>query len=787
MVKVFNKTLLKRAPREYKKEYFKFLILQICLVITILLISGYLMGTRAVDDSYFRSLSTFHVEDGEFSTFYRFGDENIKTMEEKYDLNIEENSYYNIKFVNKNDVDNYTNIYTNRQEINQISVTSGRLPSAVDEILLEQTYADYNHYDINESISIGDCQFKIVGKGHFSDYPSIKKSDSDIAFKYKEFLLGYVTNETFSEFDVNDVTFSYSYRFNKELNVEEKETVSGEMKDTVVELAKSDTNFMIKFTPMSENKNINTPKNYAAQYTVIVLTFFYILIVILAFVFSINTVSRIIEESKVIGTLRANGITRLQLVAFYLLLPLFVILSSSIVGNLIGYYAISPFFANIFMEMFSFDLIPIPFYWDLFLLTTVVPSVILFAISALIVMLTIRKPISKFLNGEIEHASQKGTRKLAVEKRFSARLRERIFLKNTANYVFLFIGILFGSIFFTLGIALKTSTDHQIDTTIQEAFCENMYLLKLPIECSDENVEKFGIYSFDYRQAGYRDCTITMYGLEDESKYVDIDFSNYEKDTVYISSAFREKYDVDVNDQLTFFDSNSKANVNYKVAGVYDYYSSACLFAPIRVTSALIYENRVKPSEAAIERILNYYGISYDLKGIIVNGYFSDHPLNEFADEYIESIITPESLKEDATMMVRIYNVISILAVAAGTVTYVLMMFLLTRHLMDKNTKNIVLFKILGMTNTEIRRDFNIPSFIVLNLSLLVAMPITRIFSYLYETKVSYKTMLQFVRYAFPVWIYPVCFGIGLASFVVIMLVSKAKIKKTALINLYKL
>ena len=74
MVKIFQKTLLKRASREYKKEYFKFFILQVFLLAFIANISGYLIGTRAVDDSYNNIKESMNLEDGMFSTFYKLDD-----------------------------------------------------------------------------------------------------------------------------------------------------------------------------------------------------------------------------------------------------------------------------------------------------------------------------------------------------------------------------------------------------------------------------------------------------------------------------------------------------------------------------------------------------------------------------------------------------------------------------------------------------------------------------------------------------------------------------------------
>ena len=200
MVKIFQKTLLKRASREYKKEYFKFFILQVFLLAFIANISGYLIGTRAVDDSYNNIKESMNLEDGMFSTFYKFDDNDMKNIEEQYDLKIKENSFYKTKFVNHNGVDNYVNVYSNREEINKIFVETGRMPESTNEILLEHTYANYNNYKINDNITICDQDFKIVGTGYFPDFSCIYKNDTDIAFKYKEFLVSYVNEDTFTEF-----------------------------------------------------------------------------------------------------------------------------------------------------------------------------------------------------------------------------------------------------------------------------------------------------------------------------------------------------------------------------------------------------------------------------------------------------------------------------------------------------------------------------------------------------------------------------------------------------------
>ena len=62
----------------------------------------------------------------------------------------------------------------------------------------------------------------------------------------------------------------------------------------------------------------------------------YIIIVIMAFVFAITTSNTIRKEANVIGTLRASGYTRGELIRHYMAAPVFVTFIGAIIGNIIG-------------------------------------------------------------------------------------------------------------------------------------------------------------------------------------------------------------------------------------------------------------------------------------------------------------------------------------------------------------------------------------------------------------------------------------------------------------------
>ena len=70
---------------------------------------------------------------------------------------------------------------------------------------------------------------------------------------------------------------------------------------------------------------------------IMVIVLLYIIIVIMAFVFAGTTSNTITREANVIGTLRASGYTKSELIRHYMTMPVIVTLISAVVGNILGY------------------------------------------------------------------------------------------------------------------------------------------------------------------------------------------------------------------------------------------------------------------------------------------------------------------------------------------------------------------------------------------------------------------------------------------------------------------
>ena len=85
---------------------------------------------------------------------------------------------------------------------------------------------------------------------------------------------------------------------------------------------------------------------------VMIITLLYIVMVVLAFVFAVTTRSTIEKEASTIGTLRALGYTRGELIRHYLTLPIRVTLISAVIGNILGYTCMKDVVVDIYYHSY---------------------------------------------------------------------------------------------------------------------------------------------------------------------------------------------------------------------------------------------------------------------------------------------------------------------------------------------------------------------------------------------------------------------------------------------------
>ena len=114
-----------------------------------------------------------------------------------------------------------------------------------------------------------------------------------------------------------------------------------------------------------------------------VLVLLYIVMIIMAFVFGITTSNTILKEANVIGTLRASGYTKMELIRHYMTLPLLVSGVGAVLGNILGYTWMKDFCASLYYASYSLTTFHVLWNANAFLLTTMIPLIMMTVITFL--------------------------------------------------------------------------------------------------------------------------------------------------------------------------------------------------------------------------------------------------------------------------------------------------------------------------------------------------------------------------------------------------------------------
>ncbi len=105
----------------------------------------------------------------------------------------------------------------------------------------------------------------------------------------------------------------------------------------------------------------------------------YIIIVIMAFVFGVTVSNTITKEANVIGTLRASGYKRGELILHYMTMPLAVTLVGALIGNILGYTVSKDIYDGMYYGSYSLPTYHTIWSAEAFWKTTLVPVALMAA------------------------------------------------------------------------------------------------------------------------------------------------------------------------------------------------------------------------------------------------------------------------------------------------------------------------------------------------------------------------------------------------------------------------
>ena len=439
----------------------------------------------------------------------------------------------------------------------------GELPSADDEIAIDRMYADNNKLKVGDSLTVGGKKLKITGLVALSDYSALYSNPSDMMFDALKFGVAIVTDTLFDDYGEADLHYSYSWKYDKTPADDEE---AQDMAEKVMKHING-ISMLTQFIPEYSNQAIHFTGDDIKGDNTMITVFLYLVMVIIAFVFAITTGNTIAKEANVIGTLRASGYTKGELVRHYLATPMIVVLVSAIVGNILGYTCFKEFAVKAYYGSYSLPTYKTIWNADAFIKTTVVPLIILFVIN--LVMLVNKLSLSplKFLRRDLKKRQKKKAFKLNTRIGILKRFRLRVIFQNIPNYITVFVGILFANVIIFFGLGMKPMLLHYQDIIEDNMISKYQYVLKMPAETKTEGVEKYCSCSLKTVDDKLKEETATIYGVKENSKFVHADIKD---GGAFISDGYAQKYNIEVGDEVMLKESYGDKKYNFKVEGIYD-------------------------------------------------------------------------------------------------------------------------------------------------------------------------------------------------------------------------
>ena len=758
--------LNKRLLRELKSDFGKYAVIFIMLVISIGFCSGFLVADDSMIAAYNESFEKYNIEDGNFVS-----DHPINAYQ-KATIEAEGVKVYKL-FYSDQAVSNSTTLrlFADRTAVNKVCMMAGEPAKGLGEIAIDRCYANNNGIKIGDTLTIGGLDYRVTGFAALSDYSTMFSDNTDMMFDAVKFGVGIVPQSVFDSFDSDGLTYDYAFTYNDPPRTTEAEK---ERSDHLMKVV-AKTIPLKAFTPRYANQAIMFTGDDMGSDKAMIELFLVIMIVIIAFVFAVTISDTITAESAVIATLLASGYTRGELIRHYMALPMIVSLFAAVVGNVLGYTIFKDLCAYLYYNSYSLPTYITRWNATAFLETTIIPFVVMLIITYLSLYRKLRLSPLKFLRRDLRRNKGKKAVPLSHRLPIFRRFRLRIIFQNAGGYIVMFFGILLANALLMFGLFLPATIHHYQDTIGQNMLCDYQYTLNMPVEnmsgdnplvtmlsgiffqtstqTDNPDAEKFSIISLkSMGDNHYKVEDISVYGIDRHSRYVKIDDIG---DKVYISKAYADKYMLSPGDHITLKEEFEDKTYTFEIGGIYPYEGAVCVFMPQRL-----------------------FAKSFDVSEDYFSGYLSSSKITDINEKYFGTIIDFEGLTKVTRQLDVSMGSMMVMLDVFAVLLFVVMIYLLSKLIIEKNAQSISMVKILGYRDGEIAGLYLMATTIVVVFSTLITLIIDRFILEVLFRIVMVQSLSGWINvYDSPVEYLKVA-GLGLLTYGVVAVLEYRKITK---------
>lgn len=758
--------LNKRLFRELRTEFGKYAVIFLFMIMTIGLESGDLVASDSMIATCNERYAKYHVENGHFHLKQEMKEKAIQKIE-KDDVTIYPDFYVQRSYTGTDKKEKTLRIYESRDEINKVCIMDGKLPAKDNELVIDRMFADNNKTKTGDTLTIDGKTYTVSGLVSFSDYTTMFENNSDMMFDSVNFGVAMGTKSEFNALSGRNLVYNYAWTYNAgdPADDAQEKKWSDDLMDTVVEAAGEGggatalgsmlgvlnmDNGIDDFVPRYINQAMNFAGDDLGSDRGSMLAFLYILIAVLAFIFGVTISHTITKESTVIGTLRASGYTRGELFCHYISMPVIVTLAAALIGNILGYTYMKGVIANLYYSSYSLPKYKTLWNQQAFILTTVVPVILMLVVTGITLMRKLKYSPLQFIRRDLTKSKRQKAVKLPHFSFFN-RFRLRIILQNISGYLTLIFGVfvastilLFGMMFVPLlNNVSRISRDHMVS--------KYQYMLKGDARTSNKDAEKFAVCTMNTYADGYNQEAVTVYGIFDDSRYIKMDLP---RKGAVISSGMAEKYKLKDGDEFLLKEQYEDKLIKLQVRGILD-----------------------SPTTIGVYLSHSYYEDIFDVDKEYYSAYFSNSKITDISDNKIFSCVTEKDMTKMADQLkVSMGDMFTIVETFA-VVMFIMVVYLLTKIILERNSTSISMVKILGYENREIGKLYLVATSWVVLLAVII--------SFVLVTELIQLIFVAFMK-GYSGWIpfgistktYIQCFVLAILSYLVVAVMQMHKIGK---------
>lgn len=382
-------------------------------------------------------------------------------------------------------------------------------------------------------------------------------------------------------------------------------------------------------------------------------------------------------------------------------MPVIVTLIGALIGNILGYTAFRKVAVDLYYNSYSLPSCDPIFSREGLIKTTLLPLLLMFFINLFVMIRKLRLSPLKFLRRDLKRTHRAKARRIPSWS-FMRRFRLRIIFQNMSNYAVLIFGVIFIELMLCFAFGLPDSLKHYSEVAPEMMFADYQYVLMGNkdddgdlITTSAEDAERFSSTTLKYAKdvnAAFEgrgsgdDESVTVYGIVNDSRYITLP-ADLKPGEVYISSAFRNKFDLKTGDEICLHEEYADKAYTFKILGVTQYDGGIAVFMPN-----------------------DSFNETFDRDDDAFNGYLSRTELTDIDEKYIATVITQKDITKVTNQLMHSMGQFFWIFKYALVVLSAALIYLLAKIIIERNEKSISMAKILGFKNREIASLYILPT-----------------------------------------------------------------------------